>query len=137
MNPETGLIFYDGHCGLCHSAVRFALHRDPEGRLFKFAPLQGQTLIDRLSPEQRATLAESLVVLGRDGSVRQRSGAVVWMLEEIGGIWGLVGRILWLIPRPMRDLAYRGVARVRSRLFKRPTDLCPVVSTALENRFLP
>src|SRR5579885_2416758 len=42
MAPE--LIFYDGHCGLCHGFVKFALARDREGARFRFAPLPEQTL---------------------------------------------------------------------------------------------
>jgi hypothetical protein len=30
---ETEMIFYDGHCGLCHRAVRFVLAEDRRSRM--------------------------------------------------------------------------------------------------------
>ena len=40
-----------------------------------------------------------------------------------------------LIPRPIRDIAYDGVARVRRRLFAPPAEVCPMLPPALRARF--
>ena len=45
--PET--IFYDGGCGLCHRFVRFVIKRDPDGTLFRYAPLEGAQSVTRLN----------------------------------------------------------------------------------------
>jgi len=39
------------------------------------------------------------------------------------------------VPQGMRDLGYNGIARVRHRLFRRPTDACPVTPPELRARF--
>ena len=129
------MVFYDGACGLCHRTVRFAIARDRDGSRFRFAALGGEAF-RRLVPEPaRAGLPDSIVVLTSDGSLLSRSGAVVHLLERIGGPWRLLGGVLWLVPRVLRDTGYDAVARVRHRLFRRPADACPVTPPTLRARF--
>ena len=137
MNRQHTLVFYDGHCGLCHGAVLFALRRDTDGDRFRFAPLQGETLRQQLSEDRIAELADSIVVIGVDGSMLQESDAVLLILEQVGGGWKVFGRISSWVPRPLRDGVYRGIAKIRHRLFRRQTDLCPMVPVDLRSRFLP
>ena len=44
----------------------------------------------------------------------------------------LVGRV---VPRGVADRAYDLLARMRSRLFRRPSGVCPVLAPALRARF--
>jgi len=129
------MVFYDGACGLCHRSVRFAIARDRDGRRFRFAPLGGAAF-RRLVPEAlRRGLPDSIVVLTADGTLLARSAAVIHILEQIGGPWRLPGALLALVPQGLRDLGYDGIARVRHRLFGRPTDACPVTPPELRARF--
>lgn len=129
------MVFYDGGCGLCHHAVRFAIARDRDGSRFRFAPLGGDAF-RRLVPEAaQGGLPDSIVALTADGTLLARSAAVIHVLDRIGGAWRLPGALLTLVPRPLRDLGYDGIARVRRRLFRRPTDPCPVAPPGLRARF--
>jgi len=132
MNP---VLFYDGDCGLCHGAVLFVLKRDRAG-VFRFAPLQGETLIEQVPEEARAALPDSLVLREPDGRLLTRSSAVVGMLNRLGPLWRAAAALLWIIPRPLRDLGYDLVAKVRHRLFKKPEGACPIVPKDLRGRFL-
>jgi len=134
-NPE--LLFYDGHCGLCHRAVKFVLKHDRSGNAFRFAPLQGSTFQSRVFPEQRAALPDSIVVLTDAGSLLVRSDAFVHILRRLGGGWRFLGGIVDVIPRSLRDLAYDFIARVRYRVFGKRDDLCPIVPPDLRARFDP
>jgi predicted DCC family thiol-disulfide oxidoreductase YuxK len=60
---------------------------------------------------------------------------VIHILERIGGPWRLAGGLFALVPQAIRDLGYDGIARVRHRLFRRPTDACPVTPPELRARF--
>lgn len=137
MEHQHSLIFYDGQCGLCHRSVLFALRHDRDGSRFRFAPLQGETIRRELSTDTIANLPDSLVVLGRDGTVLQESQAVLSMLHHIGGAWGVFGQVLSWVPTLLRDAGYRAIARARHRLFSTPPEMCPVVSEDLKARFLP
>jgi predicted DCC family thiol-disulfide oxidoreductase YuxK len=134
---ESDYIFYDGHCGLCHRAVKFVLKHDRSGTAFRFAPLQGETFQSRVPPQRQANLPDSFVVLTREDALLLRSNASLHILERLGGGWKILANILRAIPRGLRDLVYDFVARIRYRLFGRRDDLCPVVPPNLRARFDP
>ena len=50
-------------------------------------------------------------------------------------LWRLAGRLLQLLPRPVRDWGYRVIARNRYRIFGRH-DTCPIPSAETRARFL-
>jgi predicted DCC family thiol-disulfide oxidoreductase YuxK len=131
------ILFYDGHCGLCHHAVKFVLRHDRSGELFCFAPLQGSTFLDRVPEDCRAGLPDSLVVLTRDGSLLVRSDAFLHILRRLGAVWCTLAGILTIVPRSLRDAVYNLVARTRYRVFGRQRELCPMVPPELRSRFEP
>ena len=133
-NPPRDTVFYDGHCGFCHGAVRFVLAID-RNAIFRFAPLQGRLFTELFSETERQRIPDSIVVCDEDGNLFFYSSAIVYILRRVGGIWNVVGWLLWLIPPFLRNPGYRWVARVRRRLTKRPDDLCPIVPKHLRSRF--
>jgi predicted DCC family thiol-disulfide oxidoreductase YuxK len=135
--PDSEYIFYDGHCGLCHRAVKFVLKHDRSGNAFRFAPLQGQTFLSRVTPKQTPSLPDSFVVETREGKLLTRSDASLYVMRSLRGGWKILANILGVIPRGLRDAAYDFVARIRYRLFGRQDDLCPIVPPNLRARFDP
>jgi predicted DCC family thiol-disulfide oxidoreductase YuxK len=135
--PAAEYLFYDGHCGLCHRAVKFVLRHDRSGQAFRFAPLQGETFLARVAAERRAGLPDSVVVLTREGQLLVRSASFLHILRRLGGGWRALAALLSMIPRRMRDIAYDFVARIRYRVFGKRADLCPVVPAELRARFDP
>ena len=129
------MLFYDGHCGLCHRAVQFVLAGDRDGKLFRFAPLQGETFQMLVSPEERKTVPDSVVVKTADGRLLVRSEAFLHIFRRLGGTWKVLAVVLSIVPRGLRDLVYDFVARVRFRVFGRREDLCPVMPPELRARF--
>src|ERR1700723_2053571 len=133
--PRVERIFYDGHCGLCHGAVRFIIARDPRGRLFRYAPLEGATFAALVPAEKRAGLPDSVVVLTDDGRLLIRSDASIHILRRLGGFWRGIGAIIAVIPLAIRDGVYNFIARVRYRVFGRRLEVCPVTPSELRARF--
>ena len=135
-NPVPGLVpgptrvFYDGGCGLCHGAVRFAARRDILGRL-RFAPLDGPTFRRTVPVEARRDLPDSLVVLTAEGAVLSRSEAILHLLGRLGSPWPAVASVLAWVPVPLRDGVYRLVARLRRR-----QEACTLVTPG-DDRFEP
>jgi predicted DCC family thiol-disulfide oxidoreductase YuxK len=128
------IVFYDGECGLCHGSVLRLLKHDRR-QVFRFAPLQGETFLRAISPEVRSQLPDSLVVLTSNGQVLVRSAAAIHVLRRLGHTWA--ARLLWLVPKPLRDTLYDAIARHRTDLSARPSALCPIVPVDLRPRFLP
>ena len=137
MTLPTELLFYDGHCGLCHYAVKFILRQDRSGTAFRFAPLHGETFQARVPVPQRMGLPDSMVVQAHNGSLLLRSEAWIHVLRRLGGGWKIVAALLEAIPQPLRDGFYKIVARTRYLMFGRRKDACPLVAPNLRARFDP
>ncbi len=134
MGPGREIVFYDGHCGMCHGLVRFVIARD-RARAFVFAPLQGETFATTVSDAERATLPDSMVVRTADGRLLVRSAGVLHVLDTLGGGWRALGTLLWPVPRSILDAAYRLLAAIRHRLGPTPSSTCPLVPAELRERF--
>ena len=133
MSTGRPILFYDGSCGLCHSVVRFTIARDRRAR-FQFAPINGETWKSMVDAQANDPL--TTVHLLEQGRLLDRSSAVCRLLIGIGGFWKLVGCLLWLVPRPLRNVGYRLVARSRYRIFGR-VDACTLPAPGDMDRQLP
>jgi predicted DCC family thiol-disulfide oxidoreductase YuxK len=127
-SPQPVLL-YDGECGLCNAVMRFMLRRDRRGVL-RFAPLQGKAGQAFLKSHGLNTEDfDSLVFiqdLSREDTVFfLRTAGALHAMEEMGGGWRRLARILSVVPSCCSDLLYKCVARTRYRLFGqyRPTPL--------------
>lgn len=134
-NLPTEMLFYDGHCALCHGAVKFVLKHDRSGGAFRFAPLQGETFAAHVPESARKDLPDSIVVLTDAGALLVRSDAFLYILMRLGGGWKILASMFRVIPRFVRDVAYNFVARIRYRVFGTRSDVCPIVPPELRSRF--
>lgn len=126
------ILFYDGECGLCARSVQWCLARE-RAAVLRFAPLQGSTyaaLALAGKPAQQET-----VVLFDEGRVWVRGDAVLRVLEHCGGGWRLLALGGRLVPRCVRDAAYRFVARRRRSWFG-AADRCRLPAPSESARFL-
>lgn len=123
---------------MCHGAVKFVAGRDRRGEAaFRFAPLGGQTFESSFPDITSANLPDSMIVETRDGRMLLQSSGVVYILRQLGGPWPLLGRLLGLVPRVLRDAGYDLVARIRHRIVKKPDGVCPILPPELRGRFDP
>jgi predicted DCC family thiol-disulfide oxidoreductase YuxK len=129
-------LFFDGTCGLCHRLVRFVAAED-RGSAFFYSPLQGEAIRGLVADGERARLPDSVVVRADDGKLITKSDATIHVLRRIGGAWRAFGATLAAVPRPLRDLGYDFVARIRKRVFRQPGETCPLLSSRLRTYFLP
>jgi predicted DCC family thiol-disulfide oxidoreductase YuxK len=156
------ILLYDGVCGLCNWLVQFILRRDPAG-VFRFAALQGE-LAGRILARHGANAGDlDTVYVVVDYELPEehllpRSDAVIFILRNLGAaelrsdrasgapvptqagptrtiFWRMMGHLLQLVPRPLRDWGYGVVARNRYRAFGR-YDTCPLPTEDTRSRFL-
>lgn len=132
--PATTLVFYDGHCGLCHRVVRWLIAEDRAGVL-RFAPLDGAAFREAVLTAPRTKLPDSVIVQTNDGTLLARSTAVLYLMQRLGGVWRMLGCAGAAIPVGLRDRAYDVVARIRWRLFAAPIAACPLLPAHLRARF--
>jgi predicted DCC family thiol-disulfide oxidoreductase YuxK len=137
------LFIFDGRCGLCNRSVRWFLTRDRLDRL-RFVPSE--------SPKVAGVLArhglDAAAAIGNSGSILvlrdadkptehllSRSDAVLALLSQLPSPWPTIAQALRLVPRRLRDLAYRLVARWRYRVWGR-LETCPIPTAEERSRFL-
>lgn len=136
------LVLYDGLCGFCDVSVQWLLRHDVRGAL-RFAPLHGPTAQAVLArhtefPPDLDSIVFVEVLVEADAEVELLS----WHSLAIGRIcrrlpypWRAAA-LLTLLPRPLRDAAYRAFAAVRYRVWGR-RESCRIPTPAERARFLP
>lgn len=127
------IVLFDGVCNLCSTSVQFILQRDPAGR-FRFASLQSD-LAQRLLTERGLDpkALDSVVVVDGDRFYRE-SDAALRIARDLKGAWKALS-VFRVIPRPVRDWAYRLIARNRYRWFGK-SETCWLPTPELRGRFL-
>ena len=133
------IIFYDGVCGLCNALVQFLIRRDKRGAL-RFASLQSDLAAKVLGRHgiDAADLDTVQVVVNYeqpDERVLNRSDAILRACGELGGSWKILAAVARIIPRPLRDLVYRFVARNRYQVFGK-YETCLLPEPKQRSRFL-
>ena len=108
------VVLYDGVCGLCNRFVQWVTARDVEG-VFRFAPLQDPTAASLGAAPSSDDARQWTIVLTDESGLRYRSDVVLAIVTCLGGLYG-VARMFLLIPRPLRDAAYRMVTHYRYRI---------------------
>ena len=135
--PEGPVVLFDGVCNLCAGAVRFIIPRDRRGR-FRFAALQSHAarriLASAGAPRPKAGEPPASLMLVANGRTHVRSGAALRIAAGLDGGWPLLAVFL-VIPAPLRNLAYRFVARNRYRWFGKET-ACELPRNEESRRFV-
>jgi predicted DCC family thiol-disulfide oxidoreductase YuxK len=124
--PKTrALLLFDGECAFCHATVRLAMAEDHHERL-QFAPLKGDVATNILATANRSWTGDTIVLIDSRGRA-VKSRAVAGVLEHIGGLWFLLGKLLRAVPRPIADAGYDLIGRMRYHLGGRIPKSCAVL----------
>ena len=128
------IILFDGVCNLCNASVVFILQREREP-VFEFASIQseaGQWLLAWCGLPGDYNEA---VILIDHGRVFSGSTAGLRIGQNLKFPWSLLSYVSFLIPRSVRDVLYKHIARHRYRWFGK-RDVCMVPTSNLKSRFL-
>ena len=128
------ILLFDGHCNLCNAWVQFIVKRDSAGTI-RFASLQsgsGRRLLEEHKID--ANYIDSLVLFEEE-SFSLSSNAALRILLYLNG-WERHLIFLSVVPRSLRDIVYRFIAKNRYKWFGR-REQCMVPTAELSKRFLP
>ena len=115
------VLIYDVECAFCQRSVRLLARLDREKR-FRFSTRAAEYGRGVLAEHPWLNEVDSLILVAR-GNIYVRSDAVIRAAAALGGPWRAMKALL-LIPRPLRDAAYKIVAKVRRRLAR--GDACAI-----------
>jgi len=128
------ILLFDGHCNLCNAWVQYVVKRD-SAKTIRFASLQskaGRRLLEEHKID--ANYIDSLVLFEEE-SFSLSSNAALRILLYLNG-WERHLIFLSVVPRSLRDLVYRFIAKNRYKWFGR-REQCMVPTAELSKRFLP
>jgi predicted DCC family thiol-disulfide oxidoreductase YuxK len=129
----SAVILFDGVCNFCNGAVNFVIDRDRNG-YFKFAALQstaGEALMIRHGIDKIET---DSVILIEDDKPYLFSSAALRIVRRLPGLWPLLYGFI-IVPRSIRDWAYKKFAKHRYRLFGK-REQCMIPTPEVRARFL-
>jgi|TARA_B110000914_G_scaffold64068_1_gene55923 predicted DCC family thiol-disulfide oxidoreductase YuxK len=133
-NHSMPILLFDGHCNLCNAWIQFIVKRDSAGTI-RFASLQsgaGRRLLEEHKIDEN--YIESLVFFEEE-RFSVSSTAALRTLSYLDD-WQKHLIFLTVVPRSLRDLVYRFIARNRYKWFGR-REQCMIPTTELSKRFLP
>lgn len=127
------IIMFDGICNVCNHWVQFVIKRDPKG-IFKFLSLQSdlvRSLIINHNPNN--TQLDSIILIDK-GQIYTESTAILHIINKLTGpIRFFI--LFWIIPKKIRDRAYRFIAKNRYRFFWKK-ESCLVPSKEIQNSLI-
>lgn len=128
------VLFFDGDCAFCSAGVRRAYKFDKHLQL-KYSPLQGKLAAEKGFTAHADKSGGTMVLLREsDGKVFLRSDAAIELTRALGGWWRILS-VTALIPRFIRDGAYKWVANHRY-WFSSKGDFCVLPDPEMEKRIL-
>ncbi len=125
------VLFFDGECAFCSASVRRVAGLDKEGRV-NFAPLQGKLAAEKGLTRYVAQDGSMVLIRESDGRVFTHSSGLLELMNALGGVWR-VFMVFKLVPRFLRDVVYRWVARNRYK-FMGKTNACGLPDPVLLRR---
>ena len=119
------IVYYDGYCGLCHTAVRILLAIDSKGD-FYFSPLS--------SFDSNLKSMDSIIVrLGNEDFYE--GNAIIKIFENVESNWRYFSYVLNLIPLNILNKIYRWISKNIVR-FSSKENICPIVPSNYKRRFI-
>lgn len=134
MNDQGPVVLFDGECNLCNGFVNFLLRVD-RNKILRFASLQSDVARSLAAGRFDSNLVEiNTVVLVDNDDVFLRSDAALRIAGLLPWPWR-TATVLLAVPRPIRDAAYRVVARYRKYIFRKKV-VCRLPTASERRRLL-
>ena len=133
MKEEKSILLFDSDCLMCNGFIQFVLRHDQSKELY-FASLnseKGKKLTDKL--ELDTTQIDSAILI-KPTKYYLYTDAVLMTLQMLGGVWTILGKLLFFVPKPWRDYLYRQLAKRRYIFGK--NESCMLLPPELRKRFL-
>ena len=122
---ENDKLLLDGECGLCNRIAIFLYPRlNSNGNLtfINNESEEGKNIIKNLPLEMQES---DTVYLIRNEKAYIRSAAGIRCLLYLKWYYKLWYPFFWIIPIPLRDLAYKIISKNRHKIFSKP-DICMI-----------
>lgn len=120
MNNHKDLLILDGDCGLCHRLTIFMDKRLLDKNSIIYRARESYEAKNILKNIPKSDQLADTVYLRKNGKFFIRSAAAIRCLLYLKWYWKIFFLILWVVPLPVRDLAYMIIAKNRHKVFAKP-----------------
>ena len=122
------ILIYDGKCNMCSKFIRFIIrvNKNPNLHITDFNSSWTKNNVE-LNPN-----VDSMIFISKNKKYIYSNSIIHLLAETNFFLKPLLG--LKLIPKPLRDEAYKILARNRKNIIK--SDSCPLPSKKAKNMFL-
>ncbi|MEZ5013099.1 MAG: DCC1-like thiol-disulfide oxidoreductase family protein [Chitinophagales bacterium] len=128
MQQRPYIVFFDGVCNLCNSAVR-RIYKADNKQGFSFAALQSD-FTKRFFAEQHYVPESDSIIVWTGTTFLEQSDAALYIAMRLRFPYPLF-RVGYILPKRMRDMLYARIAKRRYGWFgKRDTCMVPDQSVA-------
>ncbi|MCX6141526.1 MAG: DCC1-like thiol-disulfide oxidoreductase family protein [Candidatus Kapabacteria bacterium] len=134
MSTPTTTVIFDGVCTLCNSTVDFLVRHDTNSTM-RFGSFQQENVMALLRSHNIIEAPTTVYVITAQNTVLEESTAILYLGSLLGGWWKFMSVLAHIVPRPLRDVVYRWVAKNRYRWFGK-RESCRVPTEAERRLFL-
>lgn len=127
------IVYFDGVCNLCNSAVQFILKHDKKKK-FLFATLASESGSFAREQVKSSSRNNESVILYYRGRYHTKSTAVLMIFKLMGGMWQLLYPFV-VIPAFIRNAVYDTIGRNRYKWFGKKSE-CALPSPEILERFV-
>ncbi|UEX90659.1 thiol-disulfide oxidoreductase DCC family protein [Staphylococcus ratti] len=109
------IVYYDDRCIYCYNYVIWLIrHGLPKN--YQFVPLKSDAgrQLQQTNPE---VLNYNSVILQEGSQLTYQSTAIIKLIYQLHGYKWLAA-LIWLVPKPLRNLGYRFFAENRDRMWQ-------------------
>ncbi len=132
LQPKA-IVYFDGVCNLCNSAVQFILKQDKKQQ-FLFATLESDTGKNALEQVNKDGKRIDSVIIYYRGKYYTKSNAVLLTFKLLGGAWQLL-YLLIILPEFFRNAVYDWIGKNRYKWFGKKNE-CALPSPEITKRFV-
>ena len=129
---NKSIIFYDGHCLLCHYWVRYAIKKDSKNKLY-FSPIQGK-FGQKFIKENNLSSHDSVILYLPNHKPFLYSKAV-YELHKVLKLNNLLFYLLKFTPSIVADFFYKLIARIRYTVFGKFNE-CRIPDMKIKSRII-
>lgn len=131
---EFYIIFFDGVCNLCNSAVQFIIKHD-KNRSYRYASLQSE-LGKKFLKERNIDPKEldSIILVKPNEAYYHKSSAALRIAKKLSGFYPILS-IFLVVPKFIRDFIYDFIAKNRYKWFGKKSN-CMIPTAEQQTLFL-
>jgi predicted DCC family thiol-disulfide oxidoreductase YuxK len=124
MADQPLIILFDGTCNVCNASVNFIMKHDRRER-FTFASSRTSPGAELAARHGFTGPTPGSIVLILGDTAYSRSTATLQIVRRLDGLWPILYAFI-LIPRPLRDAAYKWFA-ARRHIFFGKNEQCVIL----------